>query len=254
MQKITDITKTAVEDGVEDYISAVLYGRMREFTKPFLNQFDSESEFDEAMQSFINTLSMGLTLYAYNILMTYFFERGVKITVAMWTYIVAGSFKKRVIEKLKSKNLKGKRLLNTASMILGSDRTAQRIEVVKMAQENVKSFDTHKFHYQNQHSKIDNKIDTFSLSASSLKSTAENSYLTRFTHKTMTGTWENTNLDKKLYQKATGITLAETGAGSWSSLYEKLNKFNEFAKDVDGEITNLATSMQMILSKNGLIK
>lgn len=252
--KLTDIGKNAVEDGVEDFVSAFLFRRMRALTQPFLKDFDSDSEFDEAMQSFINTLSMGLTLYAYSKIMDFFFERGVKIAGALWTYIVAGAMKKKALEKLKNSNFKGKKLLRTASMILGSDRTAERIEVAKMVQSNVNSFDNHKFHFQNQQSKIDSKLDNLSLSTSNLKNSVESSILTRFTHKSLTGTWANTNLDRKLYQKATGVTLAETGSGSWANLHLELNKYNEFAKTVDGEITNLASSMQMALSKQGLIR
>ena len=250
--KLADIGKNAVEDGVEDFVSAVLFRRMRKLTEPFLKDFQGDSEFDEAMQSFINTLSMGLTLYAYTKIMNFFFERGSKIAIALWVYIVAGTFKKRIVQKLKNKNFKGKKLLRTVSMILGADRTAERIEVAKMIQNNVNSFDQHKFHYQNQQMSLDNKIDNFTISASSLKNTTENGYLTRFTNKMMTGTWENTTLDKRLYERATGITLAETGAGAWSNLYIKLNKFNEFAKTVDGEITNTATSLQKVLNRNGL--
>ncbi|MFY9090288.1 hypothetical protein [Arcobacter aquimarinus] len=252
--KIKDVTKNAVEDGVEDFVNAFLFRRMQLLTKPFLKDFEGDSEFNEAMTSFINTLSMGLTLYAYTKIMDFFFQRGIKIAGSLWTYIVAGAMKKKALEKLKNSNFKGKKLLRTVSMVLGSDRTAERIEVAKMIQSNVNSFDSHKFHYQNQQTKLDEKLDNFSFSGTNLKNTAENSYITRFTHKTLTGTWENNNIDKKLYERATGHKLSETGSGSWSNLHIKLNKYNEFSKTVEGEVTNLATSMQMALSRTGLIR
>jgi hypothetical protein len=251
-QKLADIGKNAVEDGVEDFVSSLLYRRMRKLTEPFLKDFEGDSEFDEAMQSFIQTLSMGLTLYAYTKIMNFFFERGVKIGVSLWVYIVAGAYKSKIMNKIKNSNFKGKKLLRTVSMVLGADRTAERIEVAKIMQNNVNSFDAHKFHYQNQQFQMDSKLDNLSLSASTLKNSNENSYLTRFTHKTMTGTWLNNTDDRRLYERATGIKLVEAGQGSWTNLYENLNKYNEFSKTVDGEITNLATALKSVLSRSGL--
>ena len=251
--KLTDIGKNAVEDGVEDFVSSFLFRRMRKLTEPFLKDFEGDSEFDEAMQSFIQTLSMGLTLYAYSKIMNFLFERSVKIFGTLWTYIVAGALKKKLVDKMKESKFKGNKAFKTLSLVVGTDRTAERIQVAKMVQSNVNSFDSHKFHFQNQHLKIEDKMDKFSFSASSLKNASENSYTTRFTHKTLTGTWENTSIDKKLYERATGSTLAEIGAGSWANLHIKLNKFNQYSKRVDGEITNLATILQMALSKQGLV-
>ena len=91
-------------------------------------------------------------------------------------------------------------------------------------------------------------------SVSNLKNANENTILTRFTQKSLTGTWENNTIDKKLYEKATGAKLSETGAGSWSSLYVQLNKYNEFAKTVEGEVMNLATALQMVLARSGLTR
>ena len=36
MSKLADIGKNAVEDGVEDFVSAFLFRRMEKLTKPFL--------------------------------------------------------------------------------------------------------------------------------------------------------------------------------------------------------------------------
>ena len=82
-------------------MSAFLFRRMEKLTKPFLKDFDSGSEFDEAMQSFIQTLAMGLQMYAYTMVMNFLFERGVKIGGALWTYIVAGALKKKIVDKIK---------------------------------------------------------------------------------------------------------------------------------------------------------
>ncbi len=252
--KIADIGKNAVEDGVEDFISAFLFRKMKSLTEPFKKDFNSDSDFDNAMNSFIDTLAMGLQMYAYSKIMNFFFERSAKIGVALWVYISAGTFKKALLNKLKNSNFKGKKLLRTVSTVLGADKTSERIQVAQIMRDNVNSFDAHKFHYQNQHQKGEDRLYKMSGSATNLKNANENSILTRFTQKSLTGTWANTNQDKKLYEKATGITVVESGSGAWSSLYEQLNKYNEFAKTVDGEITNLATALQMVLSKSGLVR
>ncbi len=254
MSKLADIGKNAVEDGVEDFISAFLFRRMEKLTKPFLKDFDSGSEFDEAMQSFIQTLAMGLQMYAYTMVMNFLFERGVKIVGSMWTYIVAGALKKKIVDKIKDSKFKGNKAFKTLSLVLGSDRTSERIAVAGLIQNNVNSFDAHKFHFQNQQQKAEDRMDKMANNATNLKQANEQSYLTRFSHKTLTGTWENNTIDKKLYEKATGAKLSETGTASWANLYVELNKYTQFAKTVDNEITNLATSLQMVLAKSGLVR
>ena len=254
MSKLADIGKNAVEDGVEDFISAFLFRRMEKLTKPFLKDFDSGSEFDEAMQSFIQTLAMGLQMYAYTMVMNFLFERGVKIVGSMWTYIVAGALKKKIVDKIKDSKFKGNKAFKTLSLVLGSDRTSERIAVAGLIQNNVNSFDAHKFHFQNQQQKAEDRMDKMANNATNLKQANEQSYLTRFSHKTLTGTWENNTIDKKLYEKATGAKLSETGTASWANLYVELNKYTQFAKTVDNGITNLATSLQMVLAKSGLVR
>jgi hypothetical protein len=252
--KLTDIGKNAVEDGVEDFVSAFLFRRMRKITEPFLKDFSSDSEFDSAMQSFIQTLSMGVTLYAYTMIMNFFFQRSAKMGLALWTYIVSGVMKRKIAEKLKASKYKGNKAVKALSLVMGADRTSDRIAVAGLIKDNVNSFDSHKLHFQNQHQKADDKLDKMSFSASNLKNSMEKSILTRFTHKTFTGTWKNNTTDRKLYEKATGVVLAETGDGSWTSLYSQLNKYTEFAKTTNGEIINLSTSLQMVLSKSGFVR
>lgn len=251
---LKDIGANAIEDGVDDFVSSFLFRRMQNLTKPFLKDFESDSEFDGAMQSFIQTLSMGLTLYAYTKIMSFFFERGAKIAGTLWAYIVAGRLKQALANKLKNSSFKGNKAFKVLGLVAGTDRTAERIEVAKLVKDNVNSFDSHKQHFQNQFQGLDSKFDNFSISATGLKGSTDRSQINRFTHKTLTGTWKPTNADKKLYEVATGVKLSETGDGSWSKVYEQINKYNDFSKTVDGEITNLATTLIMALSKQGLVR
>lgn len=248
---LADITKNSIEDGADDFVSAVIYRRMRILTEPFLKNFQSDSEFDEAMQSFIQTLSMGLTLYIYLKVMKVLGFLGKQMLV-LWSYIVAGNFKKALAEKIKQSKFKGNKAFKVLGLVAGTDRTSERIEVAKLIKSNIDTIDNHSMHFQNQYMAYEDKIDNFSISASNIKSSNEQSYLLRYTHKTLTGTWENTNIDRKLFERATGKAVAEQGLGSWASLYSELNKYTEFAKTVEGEITNNAKSIQMMLSRSGL--
>lgn len=251
---IKDIGANAVEDGVEDYFQSYIYRRMQKLTKPFLKDYESDSEFDEAMQSFINTLSFGLALYALTTITTFFFTRGAKLFALMWGYIVAGALKNKVLNKLKnSPKLRGKKMFKKLNMIMGGDRTSDRIEIAKMGQENVKSYDNHKFHYQNQHQGITNSLDNFSSPMTKMKSTFDMKSVELLTHLTLTGKWTSSIEHKKIYEKAMGKKLSQTGQGSWGSLYQELNKFNQFNKTVDGEITNLTTVLTKILSRGGMV-
>ena len=139
------------------------------------------------------------------------------------------------------------------NMIMGGDRTSDRIEIAKMGQDNVKSYDQHKFHYQNQHQGITKELDGFSSPMSKMKSTYDMKSVELLTHLTLTGKWTSSLEHKRIYEKAMGKKLSQTGQGSWSSLYQELNKFNQFNKTVDGEITNLTTVLTKILSRGGMV-
>ena len=58
------------------------------------------------------------------------------------------------------------------------------------------------------------------------------------TMKTKTGTWTKSAEDRRLYERATGHKL-KAGV-SWSKLSEKLNSFQEFAKNAENEVISKA--------------
>lgn len=253
MSTVVGIGTNAVQDGVEDFTQAFIYRRMKNLTDPFLKEYESGTEFDDAMQSFIQTLSMGCALYAYTKVTSFFFDRGIKLAGVLWTYIIAGAMKKKVFEKLKQNKMTGGKAGKLLSLFIGSDRTSDRIEIAKMIKDDVKSFDTHKFHYQNQQNSLSNNLDSFAQTSATMKKGFDDGSVQLFNHKTFSGTWSKTKEDKKLFEKVTGKTLVESGSGSWSSLYGQLNKYTEFYKTVDGEVTNLATSLQKILARSGML-
>lgn len=250
---VTDIATNALEDGVEDYFSAVIYGRMREITAPFLKQYEGDDAFSQAMQSFINTLSMGLAIYSLNKIMTFFFERSAKIMAYLYGYIVAGKIKNAIRNKIQNSSLKGTKAFKFAEMILGSDRTSDRIEMAKMAQEQVNSFDRNKFHYENQHQRISGQIDNYANPMSTFKSNADLKSVTLFTDLTFRGAWLPSMEHKKIYERATGTKVATAGNGSWGTLYKELNKFTSFHKTTNDEIVNLATILTKTLATKGAV-
>lgn len=253
MSKIADISKNAIEDGAEEFISAYVYRRSEKLAQHFTKDFDSGSEFDDAAETAVRTLIQGGATYIYTGLMNIILDRGLKISGALWSYIVAGAMKKRILEKIKQSKLKGNKAVKALTMVLGSDRTSERIQVAQLIQSNVDSIDSHRFNLQKTHVKTHSNLDNFAGSMTNLRNSAENSILVRFNQKTATGTWENNSVDKKLYEKATGIKIGEAGDGNWSNLYLKLNKYTDYYKSLDGEITNLATVLQKMLIRSGAV-
>lgn len=249
---VGNVTESAFEDGIEDYFQLIIYSEMRSVMSPFLDKYKGDSAFNEAMTSFINTLGYGLALYSLSKVMEYFYTRS-KYYLAIWAFIVAGKVKQVIKNKMANSKFKGKKAFKIVGVVVGSDKTAERIEVSKMIQKNIDSYDQHKFHYENQNQNIKNGYGNFSNSVSKLKSGKDNKSIEMLVHKTSTGTWSNTTADKKIYEKATGTKLSTTGKGSWSSFHLQLNQFTDFHKTVDGKISNLTTALSQILASHGKI-
>lgn len=254
MSKITSVGKNALEDGVEDYFNALIYRRMRKFTQPFLKDYDGDSEFDEAMQSFIGTLSSGLALYAFTKVTSFFFSRGQKLGAVLWTFIVSGKIKKRIFDKIKGSKYSGNKLLKVSKLMLGADRTSDRIEISKMIQSNVDSYDKHKFHYQDQHQKSEKMINDFTLTGASLKNNVDSEQMELVLFKTKNALWKNTKKDKKLFEKSTGVTLSESGEGSWTNMHKQLNSMTDLFFTLEGEAHNLASVLMKVLAKSGAVR
>lgn len=248
---VGQIGANAVEDGVEDYFSSYMFNRMKMITDPLKKKFDSGSEFDEAMNSFINTLSMGLAIYSLTKVMEFMFERSGKVLSAMFTYIVLGKVRKAIANKIKTEKFKGKAGYKYVAAILGTDRTGERIEMMKIAQSNIDSFDKHKFHYENQNMSLKKQMDSFSSGIGGYKGSNDLKTVTLFTDYTFRGAWKNTLEHKRIYEKATGHKLLKTGSVKWSKLYLELNKHTSFAKTANGEINNIADSINKLVAAKG---
>lgn len=248
---LKNVAYSAVENGVEDGVQSFVYKRMNQLSRPFLDNYKGDSEFDEAMQSFIQTLSMGMALYAYTKITSFFFERSIKIGTVLWSYIVAGKMKKALFKKLKNSKFKGAKGVKALTLMMDTDRTSERIEISKIIQNNVKSYDSHKFHFQNQHDKKERQVDSMMNPLSTFSQTYDQKAFNKFQDLTKRGAWKNTPEHKKIYEKATGFTLAQTGEGSWTKLHAELNKYTEFSRTVENEIVNTQKAIMNLVAVKG---
>lgn len=248
---VKNVALSAFENGVEDGVQSFVYGRIKKITDPFLKKFEGDSEYDQAMQSFIQTLSMGMALYAYTKITKFFFERSIKIGTLLWSYIVAGKVKKRISDKLKASKFKGYKAVKTLSLMLDSDRTSDRIQIAKLIQTNVNQYDSHKFHFQNQYQAKETQIDNTMLPLSNFKQSYDQKSFNKFQDLTRRAAWKNTAEHKNIYELATGFKLSQTGEASWSKLYQELNKYTEFFITSEKDIINLQTAVMKLVSVKG---
>lgn len=250
MPSIGSITGNAIEDGVEDFVSTLIFQRMREISEPLKKQYENDSPFDEAMQSFIQTMSMGLTMYGIQKVMSFFFERGVKYLSTMYAFIVGAKLKKIARDKLKNSGFRGKKAFQMLGRVLDLDRTPERIEMVKIAQSNIDSYDRYKMHYENQSNSMQARLDTFSQSVSGVKAGNDLKTMTLFNDLTARGAWSGSSEHKRIYENATGKKLTELGV-SWASLYPSLNKYTQFHKTANNEILNLTSAINKLVATKG---
>jgi hypothetical protein len=250
---VGNIVSNSIEDSSQDFLQSYVNNRVQSLTKPLLDKYNSGSPFDDAMQTLISGLVMGGTMLFYQ-KASYIIERSLSLVGISWLYITSGGLKKKLADKLKASKFKGNKAFKVLGLVSGTDRTAERIEVVKLANQNISSFDAYKFHNENLHQRASHNLDNFSQSAVNIKANDMTSSLALFNQKTRMGKWELTNVDKKLYIKVTGATLAEQGETSWSNMYKELNKFTDFYMNVDKEVVNLTQAIGKITARAGSTK
>lgn len=251
MQSLKTVFTNSLEDTTDDFISNYLFMNMRNFTQPILKTGDDLTLKDEAINNFITQLSFGATLWAYTGIMAYITKVATR-TGIMWGYIVSGKLKKK-IQELKTKNIKGKKALNFLGAVIGSDKTLERIEVMKIADSNLRQIDTQIQNEKNNRLAIENKIVSLGATSTQLKGVSSQENFNLYLHKTKTSTWKNTNADKKLFEKVTGQPIAESGI-SWPDMVDTINNYSEFAKDVEGRIFNLTEAILKIVNRTNLAK
>lgn len=247
---VNGIAQSALEDGVEDYISTVFYKQVKDITEPLKKNFNNDTAFDEAMQSFIQTLAVGLQMYAMNKVMTFFFDRGASYLASMYSFIIAGKLKKALRNKLKNSRFKGLKAFKTLGKVVDLDKTSERIEIMKIVQSNVDSYDKHKFHHENMNNNIQSRLDNITNSVSNYKGSKDVKTMNLFNDLTSRGAWENTRFHKDIYEKSTGYNLKERGL-VWSNVYEELNKYTQYHRTVENKVENLSDSINRLVMAKG---
>lgn len=256
MQSITNVFSNSFEDTIDDFVSTFLFSEMRTYSKPYLNNDGDLTLIDEAKNNFITQLTFGLTLWAYMHIMKYI-EKIIVRTGLIWSYIVAGKVQKKVVDRLnnlKNKNIKGKRAIRFLGAIVGSDKTLERIEVAKIANQNINQIDRQMQNDKINKLAIEQKMATLGATSSQIKGVSSQENFNLYLHKTKTSTWNNTAQDKKLFEKVTGEKITTSSKLQWSALYEQLNNYSEFAKDSEDKIFNLTEAILKIVNRTNLAK
>lgn len=252
MQSLKNVFGNSFEDTTDDFISTILFSQMRKISEPLIKKGDDLTIIDEARNNLVTSLSMGLTMWAYfNISQT--IQRMIARSVMMWAYISTGKLKKKLNE-LKTKNIKGKKALNLLGTVIGTDKTAERIEVAKIINDNLTHIDTQINNDKKNKLAIENKLISLGATSSQIKGISSQENFNLYLYKTKSSTWKNTNADKKLFEKITGETVSIGTATTWADIVKELNNFSEFAKDLDGNIFNLTEAILKVTNRANIAK
>lgn len=253
MQSLPNVFGNSIEDTTDDFISTLLFSEMREITKPLLNNNGDLSLVDEAKNNFITQVSMGLTLWAYTNIMQLLAKMVARSAIA-WGYIVTGKLKNKIAQ-LKTKNIKGKKALNLLGAVIGSDKTLERIEVIKIANANLNHIDKEMQNHKINKIAIEQKMATYGATSAQIKGISSQENFNLYIHKTKTSTWSKTATDKKLFEKITGEKISNiTPTILWGDLVDTLNQYSEFAKDSENKIFNLTEAILKIINRANIAK
>ena len=252
MQSIPSILGNSLEDTTDDFISTLYFSEMREYSKPFINNNSDLTLIQEAKNNFIIQTAMGLTLWGYRLTMQ-FIEKMLERVGYYWTYIVTGKLKRK-IEELKKRNIKGKKALNLLSAVIGSDKTLERIEVIKLANTNLNHIDREMQNHKNNKFSIENKMASYGATTAQIKGISSQENFNLYMHKTKTSTWKKTATDKKLFERITGEKISNSSVTTWNDLVDELNQYSEFARDSENKIFNLTEAILKIVNRSNLAK
>ena len=233
MNNLTSVGGNAFEDFTDDFTTTVVMRQAKKVFDPLKKNFEgSDSAFDEAMQSAVMTLQMGVSMYAVNAVTSRLVPALLKRAELLFTYFIGGKIAKGVSGRMK----KFKYAKNVSKALnIFTDSDDNRARVLGSASDLVSHLD--RMELQERKIANDSRIG-MEKTFTGAKTTYDQKALTLYTEKTKTGTWLKSKQDRKVYEKATGAPLP---AGvSWSKMVEKLNSFQEFAKTSENEIVNLA--------------
>ncbi|MDY0327556.1 MAG: hypothetical protein RBR07_04830 [Arcobacteraceae bacterium] len=255
------VPQNATEDFLDEISTCVVYKYANETLKPIEQQLQDDDKCHyEALSSALSTFKFGVMNAVIMMITEYTLKKMGVGAVMIWSYLKGGralsKAKDFVTSKLshKSKGRAVGRMLNNVTSIANGTQE-ERIALAKMANDNLNNLMTNVHQEkQTQTSYEGIKRDSFhSLLDLGTKKGREGFQKNNqaFLFKMQTGTWITTSDDKKLFEKATGVKVQETGQSSWSNLVQTLNKYAPVAKDYNDNLVNLAqTNLNLLTTMN----
>lgn len=252
MQSLPSVFTNSLEDSTDDLISTYLFSEQRKITDSLINHKGDLTLVEEFKNNFITQTIMGLTLYAYMFIMS-IIEKYIVRSAIEWGYIVSGKLKKK-IQDLKVKNIKGKKALNLLGAVIGSDKTRERIEIVKLANSNMNRIDIELQNNKTNKIAVEQKMLSIGATSAQIKGVSSKEDFNLYLHKLKTSTWNKTATDKKLFEKITGEKITNVSTVSWGDLVDNLNQLSEFAKDSENKIYNLTEAILKVINRANIAK
>lgn len=252
MITLGSVFSNAIEDTADDFVSTVIFTEQKKITDLAIKKDDGTlSLSDEVLNNLKTQIIMGFSMYAYMLVVPYIEKLATQLTLS-WTYIVSGKMKSKITQ-LKTKNIKGKKALNFLSAVIGSDKTSERIEVVKLAHSKIHHFENKIDKEKNNRIYADKRLLDLGATSTQLKAISSQDNFNLYTYKLKSSTWKQTSSDKRLFEKITGNKVSELST-SWADLVVQLNSLSEFATDTEGKIFNLTEAIMKTLNRAKITK
>lgn len=251
MVSLGGVVSNSIEDTADDFVSTIIFTEQKRLTDLAVKKGEDLTLVDEAMNNLKMQLIMGLSMYAYQLVIPYIEKMAVQLTLS-WSYIATGKLRKK-IESLKAKSIRGKKALAVLSSVIGADKTMERIEVVKLAHNKINHLENKIDKYKDTRLAVENKMISLGATSTQIKGVMSQDNFNLYTHKLKSSTWTNTVNDKRLFEKITGQKVAEMPI-SWTDLVTQLNSLSEFAKDTEGRMFNLTEALLKVLNRATVTK
>lgn len=250
--KPSQIVGSATEDTVDELTTGITYKYANKLFAPLKESIKSEEDsiVAEALESGINTLQFATMNAVINLVQEYAIAKLFLSSKAIYLYIKGSTATKKLKNKVSSLSTKfgkyggalGKFVQGGLGIVIGTQE--ERLAIANMANNNVNNVtNLIAMERQNQSYIRGSKVKHFDSMLNTTQRAKINNdgyNLAAFTHKMKTGSWVYNSKDKKLYEDSTGVDFSKSTLVYNQSFVNKLNSFSEYAKDIDGQILNLA--------------
>ncbi|MGM0518197.1 MAG: hypothetical protein ACQERD_00980 [Campylobacterota bacterium] len=253
MSRFNQIPGQTAEDFTDELATGIVYKYSNSVMKPLrdkLSQSDNDSVLNEALEGALSTFQFATMNTVIQVVQEYVMVKLFATAGTIFAYIKGSS----VASKLKNKTQEvlttfgkyggavGKFVKGSLGVVLGTQE--ERLTMAKMANDNVNNLtNIVSNERQNQILMKSSRRKSFEnvLSSSQRnKITNDDKKINMFLHKMKSGTWKNTAQDKYLYEQATAFDFSSSHLMFNKSFVDKLNQLSEYAKDVEGNMINLA--------------